>query len=87
MVLLQGEDKQAMNNSFLHGFFIGSQEAEGVAQPEVCPPDSRYGLKVCPSGLEIRVYVFPPPSVSVKCCTYFKLSRNISLSRALCLGL
>ena len=32
-----------------------------MAQLEVCPPDSRYGLKVCPSGLELNVSVFLPP--------------------------
>ena len=32
-----------------------------MAWLEVCPPDSRYGLKLCPKGLEINVYVFLPP--------------------------
>ena len=84
MLLLQGEDKQAMHNCLLHVFFIGSQEAEGVAQLEVCPSDCRNGLKVCSSGLEINVYVFLPPKCVCEVLYLLQLKqKHFSQSRPL----
>ena len=83
MVFLLGEDKQAISNRFLH-VFMGSQEGEGMAQLEVCPSDSRYGLKVCSSGLEINVYVFLPPKCVCEVLYLLQLKqKHFSQSRPL----